>query len=94
MSDQRQIIRGFVIERIQAAAAANGRSIEGLDDDFNIVDSGVLDSIGFIDLITSIEDQFDLEIDLSEVDPDEFTTVAGLVNVCTSPDAQASGEDP
>jgi acyl carrier protein len=83
-----------VIERIQAAAAANGTSLAGLDDEFNIVDSGVLDSIGFIDLITSIEDQFDLEIDLSEADPDEFTTLAGLVDVCTSPDAQAGGEDP
>ena len=94
MSDQRQLIRGFVIEKIQAAAAATGTDIERLEDDFNIVDSDVIASIGFLDLITSIEDQFDLEIDLSESDPDEFTTLAGLVDVCTNQDAQAGGGEP
>ncbi len=50
--------------------------------DTDLLATGVLDSIGFIDLISFLEHEADCQIDLSDMDPDDFTTVHGLC--CTA----------
>ncbi|MFQ5502249.1 MAG: acyl carrier protein [Phycisphaerae bacterium] len=44
----------------------------------DLFESGVLDSVAFIELIVFLEDRLGRSIDLSEADPSDFSTVAGL----------------
>ncbi len=47
--------------------------------DLNMIDTGVLDSMGFIELVADIEDTFDVEVDLEAYRPEELSLVSGLM---------------
>ena len=70
-------IRNFVIEFLKERN--DGLDISG---NINIMSSGIIDSIGFLELLSAIEDKFKIEIDFSELDPDEFTYLDNLSNRC------------
>jgi len=48
----------------------------GLDDSF--LDNGIIDSTGILELIFFIEDQFGIQIDASEVLPENFDSINRL----------------
>lgn len=52
-----------------------------LDQDFNLLGSGLFDSLGILDLISTLETELDAEVDLSEVSPSEFTNYETLINI-------------
>ena len=43
----------------------------------------ILDSLHFLKLITMLEDEFGLDIDFSEYEPDEFKTIQGFIACLT-----------
>jgi len=49
-----------------------------VEEDTNLLLSGVLDSLGFIDLLAFLEERAGLTLDLAELDPEEFTSIGGL----------------
>ena len=71
--------KSLVIDILTTRAAQLG--FEGLDIDgsFDFFESGLLDSLGLIDLIDQVESRYDLQVDLTAMDPEDFTTVDGLV---------------
>ncbi len=75
-SDQ---IRAFVTERVRTLAREKGEAPEALDDDYNLMDSGLFDSVAFIQLITDVEETFDVELNFDDLDPEEFTSLGGLL---------------
>jgi acyl carrier protein len=55
---------------------------EGLGaDDRDLIDSGVIDSFGLLDLIGFLETEFNIRIDASGIDPANFNTLAKIVGV-------------
>ncbi len=59
------------------AAELSGESAE-IDPELDLLGSGTLDSMGFIQLVTYIEELTGRELDLLEIDPDDFACVRGL----------------
>lgn len=49
--------------------------------DTNLIEQGLLDSFGFIDLITFIESESGCRVDLVDVEPSEFCVVKGLCGI-------------
>lgn len=49
-----------------------------VDADTNLLLSGVLDSLGFVELLAHLEETAGFTVDLAELDPEEFTTIIGL----------------
>lgn len=47
-------------------------------EDTDLIASGALDSMGFIELLLFVESITGQKIDLSDLDPNEFTTIQGL----------------
>ena len=47
-----------------------------LDD--SLLELGILDSMSFLDFIVSLEEFFQTELDLSELEPSEFSTIQQL----------------
>ena len=72
-------IRVFVSERVQELAQKRKMELQNPGDAFNLLESGLFDSLGFVELIAAVEGEFDIEIDFGEGDPEAFTTIAGLV---------------
>ena len=48
----------------------------GLDE--SLLELGILDSMSFLDFIVSLEETFRTELDLSELEPTEFSTIQQL----------------
>lgn len=76
------LARQELIDRIIRWTRTNSREIDretiALDETTDLIASGALDSVGFIQLLAYLEDETGREIDLSDIDPTDFTTVAGL----------------
>jgi acyl carrier protein len=76
MDGVQQEIRNYIVDKILFDDG------EILDEDLSFQESGVLDSTGFLELITFIEERFGIEISDWELVPENFDTlrkVAGFV---------------
>ena len=63
-------IREFVLEHL---APATGRT--QLADDEDLIDSGVLDSLGIFQLVAFLEERFGVAIADTEITPENFATL-------------------
>jgi acyl carrier protein len=79
MTDLSIQIRAFVVDHLRETAETLGMHDLQMDGDFELFDSGVLDSFGFINLLAEVEEKFDVELDAGD-DPERFSTLDGLVN--------------
>ena len=68
-------VRRFVLEQVDEPVRALGHEPADLPDDFDLHRAGVIDSFGILELITALEERFDLEIDYEDLDPEELTIV-------------------
>ena len=71
-----ETVRDFIVQYLERLAVERNREL-GIDDAFDLVGSDILDSMGFVELIASLERQFGLELDLTDMGLDELT-VGGL----------------
>lgn len=55
-----------------------GTEPSDLPADYDLVATGVVDSLGLLKVIAWLEDRFELAIDDLELDPDSFRTVAAI----------------
>jgi len=71
--------KSLVIDILEGRAAQLGFDDLDIDGSFDFFESGLLDSLGLIDLIDQVELRYELQVDLTAMDPEDFTTVDGLV---------------
>jgi acyl carrier protein len=84
MDNKADLIRNFIHARIRQVAADSGQPVPDLQDGLNLVETGLFDSLGFVQLISGIEKEFSLEIDTGDLDPEEFTVLGNLVRVAAN----------
>ena len=77
--DIRTIVRLFVIERL---APAGG--VDALGDEDDLIDSGVVDSLGIFQLIAFLEERFGIKIGDEEITPENFGTIAAIDRLVTT----------
>lgn len=56
-------------------------SIDVSDDDNDMIDAGLLDSLALVSLIAGIEQEFQLELPLEDLDVDQFRSVESIVQL-------------
>lgn len=62
--------------------STSGRSADvPITSDTDLLAAGLIDSLGFVDLITFIESHEGCRIDLTDADPSEFAIVKGLCRI-------------
>ena len=74
------------VERIRSVMAAileprllsQGMTITQLQDGVDLRDEGLVDSLGFVQLLTELETRLERHIDLTELDPESLTNVGAL----------------
>lgn len=69
MKDQ---IKEYIIKTFMSGA---GR----LEDDEPLFDSGIIDSLGLINLLSFISEKFEISVDMSDVTMDKFSTVNNIM---------------
>lgn len=75
-------IKQYIADYLKDRLDLLGISPHEIRKDFDFVQSGLLDSMAFVDMVTSIEKHFGFEIDFErEVDNDNFTKYKGLLKI-------------
>ncbi len=49
-----------------------------------LIDDGILDSMDIVSIISSIDDVFDVQIRITELDPENFNSIENLWNLIES----------
>jgi acyl carrier protein len=83
MSVTEQDILAFVLREIRQPLTLFGVQESDVGPDFDLLGSGVLDSMRFVDLLNAIEREFDIELDMENLDIEEITLVRGLIDAVT-----------
>ncbi len=81
MSPDDSSAREMILELLAPALRRADLCADEIDDSFNIVDAGLLDSIGFLELLAQLEQRRGVPLDLYDADPDRLTTLGGLVDL-------------
>ena len=69
-------VRRFLIDFIQKRLAAQGEDpLNDLSDDCDLLLSGIIDSLGLLELVTAVNQHYGREIDFEDLDPDHMTIV-------------------
>ena len=75
-------LRDTVLSLIAQRAARLGMSTSELTDDLDLLRSGLLDSLGFVDLVVDLEKRTGKEVDLiTAMDRPGGTTLGGVVEL-------------
>jgi acyl carrier protein len=68
-------VRTFVLAQLDEPLRAAGIDPATVPDDFDLHSARVIDSLGILELITALEERYDLEIDYEDLDPEELTVI-------------------
>jgi acyl carrier protein len=68
----------FLLTRYSEPITAMRLNIAELPDDFDFLLSGVIDSFGILEMISAIEDEFQIQLDLALLDAEDITRIGPL----------------
>jgi acyl carrier protein len=66
-------VKAFIISALRRSISADGLDAQSIPDDLNLMAHGVIDSLGFVQLLAALESRFGGPIDLADVPPDQLT---------------------
>jgi acyl carrier protein len=71
-------VRNFLLTRYSEPITAMQLNLAELPDDFDFLLSGVIDSFGIIEMISAIEAEFRIQLDLTLLDAEDLTRIGPL----------------
>ncbi|HEX7122465.1 MAG TPA: acyl carrier protein [Gemmatimonadaceae bacterium] len=78
-----QQLRTLVTAWVRSNSRAPDAKSQRIGDDTDLLATGLLDSLGFVELLAYVEQTTGSAVDLSDADPSEFTTVQGFCRFAT-----------
>lgn len=78
-----ELFRRTVVDFLAAAKPELEAEIERLGADDDMFDAGVVDSAAFLELCLALEQFTGSIIDITELEPEEFSTISGLFGVAS-----------
>ncbi|MGB0909846.1 MAG: acyl carrier protein [Nitrospirales bacterium] len=80
-------IRKFIIEHIPKA-----RQLE-IQDDEQLLENGLLDSLGILDVVTYLEEEFGISVSDEELTPDNFQSIQTMSGYVQEKKSQISSSN-
>ena len=71
--DKKEVLRRFVVEKL-----AKVKNVEAVDDTTNLIESGVIDSLGIVNLVSYLENAFGVKIKDEDIIPDHFESIRAI----------------
>jgi acyl carrier protein len=76
--DLREELIGFL-----NTVARPGCQVNRMDDDTNLIDAGVIDSLAAVQIILYIEQNYDVNLQSQRIDPNDLGTINGILAAIT-----------
>jgi acyl carrier protein len=71
-------VRNVILAHFADSLAAEGIEASDVRDDFDLLSRGLIDSLGILEMISAIEAQLGIELDLEDLDPEQLTVIGPL----------------
>lgn len=71
-------VRRHVMTALEEPLSSAGFGSQALPDDFDLLTSGVVDSLGFVELVEELGEHLGLDIDLDAMNPAQMTEIGPL----------------
>ena len=71
-------VRKFLLTRYSEPITGMQLKLSELPDDFDFLLNGVIDSFGILEMISAIEDEFLIQLDLALLDAEDITRIGPL----------------
>ena len=71
-------IRDFILMHYGPQLARSNVRLDAITDEFDLLTEGIIDSLGVIEMISAIEAQFRIEVDLEGLEAEELTVLGPL----------------
>jgi acyl carrier protein len=71
-------IKTLIVACVASSLTAQGIALDSVSDDLDLRGDGVIDSLGFLQLITAMESRLNRRIDLADLDPALLTNLGAL----------------
>lgn len=85
-----EYVKSIILAHLAQSITDLGLDRTALSDDFDLLTSGVIDSLGIVELIGEIEQQLGLVLDLSELDPENLTRLGPLSRYIEAQSSQSA----
>lgn len=79
---ERERLREEVVGFLNSVARP-GCEVDQMDDDTNLIDAGVIDSLAVVQIIAYLEQNHDIYLQASGIDPADLATVNGILTAIT-----------
>jgi len=66
-------VRSFLLEYFSSMIAMNGLDPAAINEDFDFLRAGMIDSLGVLEMISVVEQHFKIAVDFERMDPSELT---------------------
>jgi acyl carrier protein len=71
-------VRAAVLDALAEPLADIELSPDQVPDDFDLLMSGLIDSLGILELIVEVNERFEIDIDFEELDPEGLTVLGSF----------------
>ena len=71
-------VKAFIVSLVRERLLASGFDLRHIPDDFDLRGHGVIDSLGFIQLLLALETLFGQPMDLADLAPEQLTNLTVL----------------
>jgi methoxymalonate biosynthesis acyl carrier protein len=68
-------IREFILKKFEPVLRDQGFGLDKVTDDFDFFAEGVVDSVGVLNLISDVEKEFNVKLDMEHMDAEQMTIV-------------------
>jgi acyl carrier protein len=82
-------VRDFVVANLAEPLREGGWNPAEVGDDFDLLQSGVIDSLGVLELIVDVSEHFELDLDFEDLDPEGLTIVGPFSRYVAAMSGQA-----
>ena len=71
-------VKRFICEKYEERLTQKGYVLGNVPDEVDLLQSGVIDSLGILELISNLEDRFQISIDLEQLPAEQLTVLGPL----------------
>lgn len=71
-------VRAFILEHLRGPLLRTGLEPSDVPADYDLLDNGVTDSFGLLELIGEVEERFGIEVDFERLEPEEIPRIDRL----------------
>jgi acyl carrier protein len=73
-----EVVRAIILDEIAPLLRLHSIQRDDVADDFDLRASGMVDSLGFLEIVATLESALGLELDFDDLDPASLTVVGPL----------------